>query len=449
MMPIFNKKSEMPVSAERLFSWHENPWALERLTPPWNKVIVIRKDRGLKPGSEVHLKTYIGPIPVTWVARHIKYIPGKEFCDIQVSGPFAKWVHQHKMTSISKHRSFLEDDIEYCMHGGLGNSIAKRSIEQMFCYRHTLLRHDLEVQNNFATPPLTIVISGASGLIGSELTTFLKSAGHKVLSLVRREPKENEIQWDINAGRIETDKLEGVDGVIHLAGENIGSGRWTNDKKKKIEESRVRGTALLVGALNRLRLPPKVFISTSAVGYYGIKSNLVANEAAKPGDDFLARVCEKWESEAKRFNKGRLVIPRFGIVLTPKGGALSKMLLPFKMGLGGKMGSGKQLMSWITIDDLVYQLYRLLLTSSIDGPVNLCAPQVVTNLEFSKSLASVLHRPSFFPFPVFMAKLFFGEMAEATMLSSVGTKPKKLEEAKLPFYFPELSSALKHLLGAN
>ena len=448
-MPNFIKKSEMPVSAERLFAWHENPCALERLTPPWNSVKVIRKDVGLKPESEVHLKTYLGPIPVTWVARHSEYTAGKEFCDIQVSGPFAKWVHHHRMIPKNEDQSFLEDEIEYQMYGGLGNGIANRSIEQLFRYRHTLLRHDLEVQNSFPTSPLTVVITGASGLVGFELSAFLRSAGHRVLSLVRREPKEDEILWDINAGRIETKKLEGVDGVIHLAGENIGSGRWTDEKKKRIEDSRVRGTSLLVEALNSLKSPPKVLISTSAVGYYGIKSNVVANEAAEPGKDFLAQVCEKWESEARGFKKGRLVTPRFGVVLTPKGGALSKMLLPFKMGLGGRMGSGKQLMSWVSIDDLIYQLYRLLLTPSIDGPVNLCAPHLVSNLEFSKTLASVLHRPCLFPVPAFMAKLLFGEMAEATMLSSIGAKPTKLEEAGLPFYYPDLSSALEHLLGKS
>ncbi len=442
-MPKFIKKSEMPVSAEQLFSWHENPCALERLTPPWNKVTVLRKDIGLKPGSEVHLKTHIGPIPVTWIARHSEYTAGMEFCDIQVSGPFAKWIHHHRMIPKNEKESYLEDKIEYQVRFCLGAGIAKRSIEQLFHYRHTVLRHDLEVQNSIPTPPLTIAITGASGLVGSELTAFLRSAGHRVLPLVRKEPKEDEILWNINAGKIEAEKLEGVDAVIHLAGENIGSGRWTNEKKKRIEESRVRGTAFLVEALNSLKSPPKVLISTSAVGYYGIKSNIVANEAVEPGNDFLAQVCKKWEAEARRFKKGRLVTPRFGVVLTPKGGALNKMLFPFKM------GSGNQLMSWISIDDLVYQLYRLLLAPSIDGPVNLCAPHLATNLEFSKTLASVLNRPCIFPFPAFLAKLLFGEMAEATTLSSIGAKPTKLEEAGLPFYYPDLSSALKHLLGKS
>ncbi len=445
----FIKKSQMPVSAERLFEWHENPCALERLTPPWNRVKVIRKDEGIKPESEVHLKTYFGPIPFNWVARHKKYQAGKEFSDIQVSGPFAKWEHHHRMFPKNKDESFLEDEIEYQVRFGLASRIAKRAIEQLFHYRHTLLRCDLELQNSIPTKPLTIAITGSSGLVGSELSSFLRSAGHRVLSIVRKEPKKDEIHWDINSGKIENEKLEGVDGVIHLSGENIGSKRWTNTKKKRIEDSRVRGTSVLVQALNSLKSPPKVLISASGVGYYGIKSNVIANEAAEPGKDFLAQVCKKWEAEARGFKKGRVVTPRFGVVLTPKGGALKKMLPPFKMGLGGRIGSGNQLMSWVSIDDLVYQLYRILLTPSIEGPVNLCAPQMVTNLEFSKTLALVLHRPCLFPVSAFMAKLLFGEMAEATILSSIGAKPTKVEEAGLPFYYPDLLSALKHLLGKS
>lgn len=186
---------------------------------------MILKDAGLKPGSEVHLKTYLGPTLVSWVACHSEYTAGKKFCDIQIRGPFAKWVHYHR--TIPKN----EDQL----YGGLGNGIAGRSIEQLFHYRHTLLRHDIEVQNSFPTPPLTIVITGASGLVERELSAFLRSAGHRVLSLVRREPKENEIIWDINSGKIEAEKFEEIDGVIHLAGENIGSGRWTNEKKRELK----------------------------------------------------------------------------------------------------------------------------------------------------------------------------------------------------------------------
>ena len=187
--------------------------------------------RGVKPESEVHLKTYLGTIPFAWVARHVEYTKGKEFCDIQVKGPFAKWIHHHRMILKNEGESFLEDEIEYQMYGGLGNSIAKNSIKQLFCYRHTLLRHDLEVQNSFSFSPLTIAITGASGFIGLELSAFLRSAGHRVISLVSRDPKPDQILWDINSGTIETKKLEGVDAVIHLAGENIGSERWTNEKR--------------------------------------------------------------------------------------------------------------------------------------------------------------------------------------------------------------------------
>lgn len=448
-MQNYIKKSQMPVPADRLFAWHENPCAIERLTPPWNNVKVIRKDIGLNPGSEVHLKTYIGPIPVTWVARHTSYQPGKEFSDIQVKGPFARWLHHHRMIPKNKEQSFLEDEVQYQMYAGLGNVIAKRSIEQLFHYRHTILRQDFEVQNSFPTPRMTIAITGGSGLIGLELSTFLRSAGHKVISIVRKKTKENEILWNINSGQIEQEKLEGIDAVIHLAGENISSGRWTKEKKKNIEESRVNSTKLLVKALNTLRKPPKVFISTSAIGYYGGNNTTPPAEEAPAGHNFLADVCKKWESAARGFKRGRLVIPRLGVVLSPKGGMLNKMLLPFKIGLGGKVGPGQQLISWISIDDLIYHFYRVLLTPSIEGPVNMCSPQMVSNLYFSRILASTLNRPCFFSIPTFIIKLLFGKMGEEAILSNSGAEPAKLQNAAFPFYHPDLSSALTHLLGKS
>jgi len=436
-MPIHIKKSEMPVSAEKLFAWHENPSALERLIPPWNHVKVLRKDLGLKPGAEVHLKTYIGLIPVTWVARHTDYIAGKEFCDVQISGPFAKWVHHHRVIPKNATQSFLEDEIEYQTYGGLGNRLAGRSIEQLFDYRHTLLRQDLEVQNHFPTNPLTIAMTGSGSLIGQELAAFLQTAGHKVLPFVRREAKKDEIAWDIDAGKIEIEKLEGVDGVIHLSDENIPSRKGSiKEKKKRMEDSRTRETALLVETLNHLLLPPKVFISASSI--QAVKSERGATDSA---------VFKKEEAEGQGFTNGRIVSARVGVVLTPRGGALSKILTPFKMGFGIKLKSEKQLMSWIAIDDLIYQLYRLLLTPSIDGAVDLAAPQIVTHLEFSKTLASVLHCRCLLPLPAFIGNRLFRGIAEASALSNVGVHAKQLEQAKLHFYHPDLFSALKHLLG--
>ena len=446
-MPYFEKKSTMPISVKQLFSWHEKTGALERLTPPWENITVLRKDPSLKPGSEVHLKTRIGLLNITWVAKHVEYIQDTKFTDIQLKGPFAYWKHSHCMTPKGESLSVLTDKINYKLRFGLGKGIAKQSIERLFNYRHRVLKNDLEVQKNYPSPPLTIAITGASGLVGKELTAFLLTAGHRVLPIVRKPANKSEIFWDLESGTIDKDKLEEVDAVIHLAGENIGSGRWTKQKKQRIRDSRINGTKILVDTLNSLKSPPKVLISTSAIGYYGSHYGSGADESKKAGEDFLAKVCFDWEQEAKKFKKGRLVIPRFGVVLTPKGGALQKMLLPFKLGIGGKMGSGKQLMSWIAIDDLVYNLYRLLVDQQFSGAINLTAPSPVSNQEFSKTLAKTLCRPSIFPLPAVIPRLLFGEMADSIILSDIEAIPSVLNKAGVSNYYPELSSALRHLLG--
>ena len=446
-MPVYTKKSVMPVIQKKLFAWHENPCALERLTPPWNKIKVVHKDEGLQPGSKTQIKLYFGPIPFSWIARHTKYVEGEVFCDTQIKGPFSKWTHEHKMIQKSETDSFLEDRIHYKTFGNIYPRFVHNSIERLFTYRHRTLHHDLQVYHQFPSKPLKIALTGASGLIGSELAVFLRNAGHHVLPIVRREAKKDEVFWNIDSKIIEADKLEGLDAVINLAGENIGTGRWSSKKKKAILDSRIKGTAFLVETLNRLKSPPKVFISASGAGYYGSNLQTPAHETSPPGKDFLAQVCEQWEEKAKEFDKGRLVIIRPGVILSPKGGALKKMLLPFKLGLGGKLGSGKQLISWITIDDLIYQIYRILLSPHIEGPVNLCAPKPISNMEFSKTLATTLFRPCIFSQPSFLVKTIFGEMAENLLLSSIDVRPSKLEKAEMPFYYSDLSFALRHLLG--
>ena len=444
----FEKQSVIPVSAKKLFAWHEKAGALERLIPPWEKMKILHKDPGLKPGSEIHLQIQKGLLKMRWISRHIKYTRGSEFTDIQVKGPFAKWKHRHQTIPKGEKQSILKDEINYQLRFGLGKNKAKQLLERMFTYRHTLLKHDLEIQKNHPfSSPLTIAITGASGLIGKELTTFLLTAGHRVFPITRKPTKKNEIFWDLKSKNIDQDKLEGMDAVIHLAGENISSSRWTFKKKTRIRNSRIIGTQILVHALNRLKTPPKVFISTSAVGYYGSQSGAGIDESAEPGIDFLAKVCVGWEAEARKFQKGRVVIPRFGIILTPKGGALKKMLFPFQWGFGGRVGSGKQLISWITIDDLIYNLYRLLHDESFSGAINLTSPNPVTNQVFALTLAKVLGRPSIFPLPAFIIRLVFGEMADATLLSSLGVQPSILNKAGIRFYYPYLDSAFQYLLG--
>lgn len=297
---------------------------------------------------------------------------------------------------------------------------------------------------------MKILVSGSHGLVGTALIKSLTEDGHDVVRLVREKLNvgKNEIEWHPDQDRIDAQRLEALDAIIHLAGESIASGRWTDEKKRSIRDSRVKGTRLLSTTLAQLSRPPAVFISASAIGYYGNRGDEVLTESSQPGNDFLSSVCVEWE-EATRpaAEKGiRTIHARFGIILDTHGGALAQMLTPFRAGLGGRIGDGKQWMSWIALEDVVGGLKFLLDDSSARGPVNLVAPNPVTNAEFTRTLGRVLSRPTFFPIPAFGARLAFGEMADALLLSSQRVDPAVLEDKGFPFYWPTLEPALRHLL---
>ena len=297
---------------------------------------------------------------------------------------------------------------------------------------------------------MKILVSGSHGLVGKALTTSLVNAGHEIVSLVRQSANDSEIEWHPNQGKINGEQLEGFDVVVHLAGESIASGRWTEEKKRKIRESRVKGTELLSSALARLSQPPSTFISASAIGFYGSRGDELLTEESAPGDGFLPEVCVAWEkatgqAEAKGI---RTIHPRFGIILDEKGGALERMLTPFRMGVGGKVGNGKQWMSWIALEDVINALRFLIDEPGSEGPVNFTAPRPVTNADFTEALGSVLSRPTLFSVPAFAARLAFGEMADELLLSSAKVEPERLKESGYQFKHPELSSALKAILGS-
>jgi hypothetical protein len=297
---------------------------------------------------------------------------------------------------------------------------------------------------------MKILVTGSTGLVGSALLPFLKSQGHEVFRLVRSQAKAgpSEIYWDPEQGIDDTARLEGLDGVVHLAGENISEGRWTEEKKARIRDSRVRGTRSLSEALARLAQPPRVLISASAIGYYGNRGEEIMREESAPGSDFLARVCREWEAATEpAAQKGiRVVMLRFGVIFSGKGGALAKMLTPFKLGVGGKLGSGRQYMSWITLDDVIGVINHALVNENLRGPVNVVAPNAVTNYDFTKTLGRVLSRPTLFPVPAFAIRLAFGEMGDAALLSSTRVEPARLKESGYTFQHPELESALRQML---
>lgn len=298
--------------------------------------------------------------------------------------------------------------------------------------------------------PMKFLISGSHGLVGSALIRSLIEDGHEVVRLVRRGSSSStpEIEWHPNQGRIDPQRLEGFDVVVHLAGESIASGRWNDEKKRTIRESRTKGTTLLSETLAGLAKPPSVFISASAIGYYGNRGDELLTETSPSGHDFLASVCVEWEHATRAATeKGiRTVLARFGIILDSEGGALAKMLTPFRMGIGGRVGDGRQWMSWIALDDVVGALKWLSRDNAVNGPVNFVAPHPVTNAEFTRTLGRVLGRPTIFPIPAFGARLAFGEMADALLLSSQKVEPTVLENRGFAFYWPRLEPALEHLL---
>jgi len=297
---------------------------------------------------------------------------------------------------------------------------------------------------------MKVLVTGSSGLIGSALVDFLRASGHEVIRLVRskRSLGKNTLYWDPETATLDPGSLEGLDAVVNLAGESV-VGRWTERKKAGILDSRVRSARLLSGALAQLSKPPKVLVSASASGYYGDCGDKPLKEENASGSMFLSEVCRQWEAATEAAARAgvRVVLLRFGVVLSAAGGALARMLLPFKMGLGGRIGSGRQYWSWIALDDVLGVVLHVLTAEALRGPVNVGAPNPVTNLEFTKTLGRVLNRPAIFPMPAFAARLAFGEMAQELLLVSARMEPARLAATGFQFRNPDLEAALRRLLA--
>ncbi len=447
----------MPVSARALFDWHERPGAFERLTPGWQPTRVVSRSGGITDGSRVEVEVPVlgGLIHQRMLMEHRGYVSGEQFVDTMLEGPFAEWTHTHTMEPAADGSSVLVDRLDYALPlGVLGDTAAgwyvRSQLEALFEFRHARTRADLEQHMAYAQHPrLTVAITGGTGMIGSALTALLRTGGHTVRWISRRpDAARGDIGWDPDAGRLDPADLAGVDAVVHLAGANVGE-RWTDEHKRAIRTSRELGTRTLVSALTRMPERPKVLVSGSAVGYYGDTGSMVLDETSPIGTGFLADISRSWEGEtAAAVEAGiRVAIARTGVVLSPTGGALAKMLPPFRLGLGGPLGSGDQWMSWISLEDEIAALYFLLMTPECSGPYNLTAPAPVTNAEFVRTLGEVLNRPAILPVPGFALKALFGEMAEATILGGQRVLPRRLQEAGFRFRHPDLVTALRAELG--
>lgn len=448
-MPVFESSVDLPVSVEQAFAYHERPGALQRLIPPWENVQIESSDGSIKPGARVTIRNRVAGVPLRWVAEHRAYEPPTRFEDIALSGPFAAWRHQHLFQSTTSDSSTLTDRIDYELPMGwigqrLGGSYVDNQLQAMFRYRHRVTRDDLTTLARYSLSPLKVAITGASGLVGRELLAFLSLLGHQSIRIKRGgDGTTNSFQLE------QPNRWSDCDAVVHLAGKSIAEQRWSTLVKSELRESRVGPTRALCQTLAALERRPQVFICASAIGIYGDRANEVVDESSIIGDDFLASLARDWEQACQpAVDAGiRVVHLRFGVILTPRGGALAKMRLPAKLGLGGPMGNGEQWMSWVAIDDALAAIYHAIAGKHIHGPINIVTPKPVTNREFAKLLGKVLGRPAFLPAPAPLLRLAIGEMADALLLTSTRVHPGALLRSGYDFRFSELENALRHLLG--
>ncbi|MEM8709583.1 MAG: TIGR01777 family oxidoreductase [Planctomycetota bacterium] len=458
----FEKSVTCPVPAEETFAWHVRPGALRRLLPPWDSASVKAgsgPEERLEKGARTTIRVGAGPVGIDWVAE-ISELDEEAtyFVDTSLSGPFKSWVHRHQVTPQSETTSSLTDHIDYELPLGalgrlFGGRFTRGKLERMFAWRHRVMLHDLDRHAHARTLGFegkTIAITGASGLVGRSLAAFLRTGGHRVLELVRRPAKApHEVEWNPREGAVDHAALEGIDALVHLAGESIFGLRWTQAKKERITQSRILGTRAIVDAIGRMERPPKALVSASAIGWYGDRGDETLPESAPRGDGFLAETCAAWEAEVDRLREDvRSVKMRLGVVLDPGGGALDTMLPAFRAGVGGRLGSGQQWFPWIVLDDVIGAFHRALVDERLTGPVNLVAPGEVTNATFTKTLGKVLRRPTVIPVPGFGLRMAIGkQQAQEMLLSSVRVTPKALTDIGFSFRYPALEGALMHALG--
>ncbi len=435
---------------DEVIAYHTNDLSIERGIPP-SEYCYVEFLENTQDKEIVSLNFPKGILVKKWVFERTFVKDGVE--GKQKKGPFTYFEHYIKIKKISSSEVEVVDEAFYTIPlGGLGkwlldNHIRKRLL-RLFKYRHHVLKNDMEQKALYPNSrPLKILLSGSQGFIGSYVKKTLAFFGHRVICLVRQAPKHSqEIQWDPQKQKVELNALERFDVAIHLGGESIASFRWSKSKKDKIYRSRVESTSFLAISLNKLQNPPKSFMCASAAGFYGNRPGENLDETSSIGKGFLAHVAEDWERSAQLFTKGRVGIFRFGVVIGRNGGIFKKMLLHYKMGLGAIIGTGEESVSWISLQDIAYQMMFVMHTEALSGPVNMVSPYPVTGREFSKSLAHALHRPLFLKVPCWVIKMIFQEMGEELLLSDAKVYPIKLTQSGAKFVCPTLQDTLESML---
>lgn len=452
MSPVFVRRVELPVSADLAFEWHERPGAFERLSPPWRSVRVLERSGGIRDGARVTLD--LGVPMGRWGLEHEGYQPGRRFRDRQRFGPFSHYVHTHSFEPLGD-RCVLEDRIEFeapfAPFGRLGHGVIEAQFDALFAWRHRVTQADLVRTAARGGRPLTVGITGASGMIGRALVAYLGTQGVRTVRFVRRaRASEGEIAWDPSRGTLDPAALAGLDAIVHLAGAGVADAPWTAARRQELIESRVKSTELLARTLAGVGQGPRVWVSTSAIGWYGDRGEEPIEESSPPGQGFLANLGQAWERAADPAAAAgvRVVHPRIGVVLWPPGGALTRLVMATRFGAGGPLGSGRQWWSWITLFDLLDVLLRAVDDESFSGPFNAVAPEPIRQHDFARVLGRVLHRPAIAPAPAFALHALLGrEMADQMLLASQRLTPRVLLEHAHPYRDPSLEPALASLLG--
>ncbi len=467
-MPFFERSSAIDCDRQDLFQYHANPGALNRLIPPWENIAIERRSDSLAVGSEVVIRNSLFGVPVRWHARHTGLHAPESFQDVQLSGPFKTWVHDHVFEEKGNGHSILLDRVQFETKfgslGKLGLPLVRSKLRAMFAFRHRTTQSDLTLQSflrqHTANRILRIGVTGSTGLIGRRLIDLISVMGHQAVRILRPASidrtqefplSSKSVLWRPGTGFSDEPVMQNLDAVIHLAGKGIASTRWTDSAKRAIRESRVEGTQALVRDLCKLDSPPKAFVCASGVGIYGDRSSEVLDESTPPGNDFLSELARDWESAAMEFGAAgnRVAIGRLGIALHPRQGALAKLLVPFQLGVGGPVGNGRQYWSWIHVDDAAAAFLYLAANPNCTGAYNLVAPEQTDNRTFSKTLGRVLKRPSLLPAPAFALRVMLGEMADAMLLASTRANCRRLIEDGFPFRATHLEDCLRHILGLS
>ncbi|HEY1101515.1 MAG TPA: TIGR01777 family oxidoreductase [Myxococcota bacterium] len=459
-MPVFERETPLPATAADVFAYHATTGAFSRLSPPFDTNRIVTPLPSLSEGAVAEFDVVIGPASVRWRAKHHGVRDGSDggdagFVDTMERGPFSSWRHEHIFRHVDDAHSVLVDRISWEALPGAGLVVPQR-LERMFAYRHAVTRDDLQLRRDLGAPqPLVIGVTGASGLIGRELTALLRVLGHDVRAFHRLDPKhpgnkapKGTIGWTPSTGEVDVDAASALDAVVHLAGENIGEGRLDDAKKKRLYEQRVEQTKKLLASLAKLPAPPKVVVGASAVGFYGDRGDEHLDEDSAPGEGFLPRFCVDWQNAVLSPGPWRAVTTRIGLVLSPAGGALGKVLPLFKAGLGGPLGDGTSWMPTIGVDDVADVIARAVFDERVVGVVNACGPTPLRNSAYTKMLGHVLHRPAVLPVPRFALKVALGDFGD-NVLDSARATSKRLVEVGHRFRHVDAEHAVRHLLGEH